>query len=286
MPLLPPTVHGRLARCGTRVLVTGLVAGADVTLTVDGTDHNFVATGPQKSVVVPSLVGTTSVHVQQDDGSGPTGLSPAVVVEEVGLPPLARPQLPSQVGFCSQCVHVWGLVPGCEVLIVQEGNVVGDALANRHGNACVKVDLEMRDETGILNARMVVCGQDGPLAATSIVPDSVTPKPVVNGTLYGCQRVVPISNAHPGSRPTPAPTSAASAIAGTPSMSTSDRSSSLANQYVHNPSTTAIAVKATARGATGRKSLSPTKESHRSFCPPSSKMIATSGSITKSAAPS
>ena len=199
MPLLPPTVHGRLARCGTRVLVTGLVAGADVTLTVDGTDHNFVATGPQKSVVVPSLVGTTSVHVQQDDGSGPTGLSPAVVVEEVGLPPLARPQLPSQVGFCSQCVHVWGLVPGCEVLIVQEGNVVGDALANRHGNACVKVDLEMRDETGILNARMVVCGQDGPLAATSIVPDSVTPKPVVNGTLYGCQRVVPISNAHPGS---------------------------------------------------------------------------------------
>jgi hypothetical protein len=196
--ILPPTVHERLARCGTRVLVTGLITGADVTVTVGGTSDSFVATGPARSVAVPSLPGGDSVQAEQDDGSGPSGLSPPVVVEQVSLPPEAVPQLPSQVGGCSQCVHVGGLVPGCAVQLLQAEVVVGDSVANRHGNACIKVDLEMRDEVGQLNARMIVCGEDGPLATTPIVLDTVLPQPVVGSPLYGCQRVVPLSNTHPG----------------------------------------------------------------------------------------
>ncbi len=198
MPILPPTVHERLARCGTQVVVSGLISGADVTVTVDGTPHAFVASGPSRSVAVTSLSGGASVHAEQDDGSGPSGPSPEVVVEDVSLPPEAGPHLPSQVGWCSQCVHVGGLVPGCDVQLLQDGVVVGHGIAGRGGGACVGVDLRGQEEVGQLDARMIVCGQDGPLTSTPIVVESVLPKPVVGSPLYGCQSVVPLGNVHPG----------------------------------------------------------------------------------------
>jgi hypothetical protein len=202
LPVLPPTVHERLARCGTHVYVSGLITDADVVLTINGFDHHHVATGASHTFVVPSLSDGASVRAKQDDGSGFSNDSPNIIVEEVDLPPVAAPQLPGQVGWCSHCVLVTGCVPGCEVELLQGGTTVGTATANRGGAVCMGVKLGRRDEqkSGVLSGRMIVCGQPGGLASTPIVNDPPLAKPVVGGPLYGCQRIVPLSQLQQGNR--------------------------------------------------------------------------------------
>src|SRR5687768_10896739 len=47
MPItLVPTVHGRLSRANERVYVDGLITGAEVVLSVDGTEFNHFASDP------------------------------------------------------------------------------------------------------------------------------------------------------------------------------------------------------------------------------------------------
>src|ERR1044072_5311253 len=128
MPLLPPTVHERLARCGTSIVIRGLVGGATVEVDVSGARYSFVAAGAGHNLGVPPLAADDVVRARQDDGSGNgfTPWSPSVIVEDAASPPTAAPLLPLEVGECSHCVRVEGLVPGCEVELRQEG-VVGTA---------------------------------------------------------------------------------------------------------------------------------------------------------------
>ncbi len=202
MPILPPTVLERLARCGNRIYVNGLVSGADVVVTVGGVEHSFVAAGSSHVLNVPPLNPLDAAHARQDDGSGFSNESAGVVVEDAESPPAVPPLLPGQVGYCSHCVHVSGLVPGCEVELLQGGATVGAAAANRHGYACVPVKLERRgqDDGGVLHGKMIVCGADSPLAATPLVADPPLAKPAVGSPVYGCQRVIPLSELNQGNR--------------------------------------------------------------------------------------
>jgi hypothetical protein len=117
---------------------------------------------------VPPLSGGDTVQAKQDVGGGFTPWSPEVEVEQVALPPAAAPHLPEQVGVCSQCVNVWEMVPGCEVELLADSDVVGRGTADRGGGACVGVDLrKLKGEAfGLLRAHMFVCGQVGPESAT------------------------------------------------------------------------------------------------------------------------
>jgi dienelactone hydrolase len=201
MPQLPPTVLERLARCGTSVGLTGLVPGAAVEIEIDGVVHAFTAAGAGQHFVVPALDANRRVRARQDDGSGLTSWSPDVFVEDVADPPTARPLLPSQVGSCSHCVIVHGLVPGCDVELMQGGGIVGTGRAGREGGACVGVTLRpSRGERDALTARMLVCGNAGPLSSTPIVPDGPLQAPVVGEPLFGCQGVVPLSQLRPGAK--------------------------------------------------------------------------------------
>src|SRR5437867_2983978 len=113
MPTLCPTVHERLARCGTAVFVDGLVTGADAVLSVNGVECSITAPGGGYDFVVPPLNAGDTVLAKQDAGGGFTPWSPQVVVEDAAVPPDAAPRLPEEVGVCRQCVMVEGLVPGC-----------------------------------------------------------------------------------------------------------------------------------------------------------------------------
>ena len=197
MVLLTPTVHERLARCGTRIFVDGLAAGADVELDVGGSVTSFAATGAGSNVVVGPLAAGAKVTARQNDGSGWTPWSPEVIVEDADVPPGSVPHLPASVGNCSQCVWVTGLVPGSEVELLQGTSVVGTSTADRHGRACVGVTLR-QDE--VLRGRMIVCGDTGPQSSTPLAADTALPKPVVGTPLYACQRIVPLSELRKGSR--------------------------------------------------------------------------------------
>ncbi|NND63238.1 MAG: hypothetical protein HKN48_08595 [Flavobacteriaceae bacterium] len=198
MPTLVPTVHERIAKCGTQVYIDGLTVGADVEVDVGGAITGFNATHTSKNFTVASLVDGQAVRARQDAGSGFTPWSPAVEVENAQVPPQVGPDLPVEVGNCSQCVKVWGCVPGSKIEVLQAGNVVGSATADRHGQRCVPVDLRHQDE--ILYARMIVCGEESPLSSTPIVNYDNIPKPEVGSPLYGCQTIVPVSEILKGTR--------------------------------------------------------------------------------------
>ncbi|HVR99280.1 MAG TPA: hypothetical protein VMW27_21850 [Thermoanaerobaculia bacterium] len=200
MATLVPTVHERLARCNTAVYVDGLVTGATVELSVDGTPFSVTAMGGGHVFAVPSLTAGAKVKARQDDGSGFTPWSPEVVVEDALVPPEAGPLLPDEVGWCSHCVLVQNMVPGCDVELKVGADVVGKGKANRHGKVCVGVNIaKLPIESGMfLTARMSVCGVQGPPSSAPLVPESVLPKPVIGSPVFGCQTVIPVSNLRRG----------------------------------------------------------------------------------------
>lgn len=202
MATLVPTVHERLARCGTRVYVDGLESSAEVILSVGGTEFSHIASGGSHTFTVPSLAAGAVVKAKQGAGAGFSPWSPEVVVEDAAVPPTSAPGLPDTVGTCSHCVRVDGLVPGCKVELLLGSTVVGDGTANRHGNRCVGVDFSKaeRRRGASLRARMYVCEVVGLESTTGLVPEPALPKPVVGSPLYGCQRVVPLSSLHRGAR--------------------------------------------------------------------------------------
>jgi hypothetical protein len=107
---LAPTIHERLARCGERVFVDGLVTGAEVVLSIDGVEFTHIATGAAHRFVVPPLKQFAFVKAKQDEGAGFSPWSPQVVVEPAEVPTNSAPVLPDEVGACSQCVHVTNMV--------------------------------------------------------------------------------------------------------------------------------------------------------------------------------
>lgn len=198
MPALTPTVHERIARCGTQVFVDGLVIGADVELEVNGNIIPFTATGSSSNVTVPSLEATHEVRARQNDGGGFTPWSPVVIVEDALVPPVVGPSMPVEVGSCSQCVKIWGCVPGSKIEVLQAGNVVGSGIANRHGESCVGISLRFQDE--VISARMIVCDQESPLSSSPLVNYDNIPQPEIGSPLYGCQRRIHVSELIKGTR--------------------------------------------------------------------------------------
>lgn len=202
MPALPPTVHERLARCGTRVLLTGLIPGADVELNIDGNVLSFSPSGGRQVVTVPPLAASEAIMARQDEGAGFTAWSPVVTVEDANVPPQIGPRLPVDVGSCSHCVRVGGAVPGSEIELKIGSSIMGRGTANRHGEGCFSVDLSKLggDIAGSLTATMWVCGIESPPSSTSIVSEQPLSHPVVLSPLFGCQRVVPLDGVQRGAR--------------------------------------------------------------------------------------
>ena len=199
MVALTPTVYERLARCGTKVRVGGIVPGAQVVLSVGGNEFTANPSGGSHIFDVPALAPGVEVRARQDDGSGFTPWSASVLVEDVQLPPVASPQLPVEVGSCSQCVRITGLVPGCAVEATVNTTIVGQGIANRNGNVCLNIKpSDVRREE--LCVRMIVCGQSSPTACTPFVQDQGLPAPKLGAPIYGCQRVVPLRDVHLGAR--------------------------------------------------------------------------------------
>ena len=88
MALLPPTVGERLAKCGTTVVVWGVVPGANVELRIDGATQNRVVNDSWTEFTVASLNANQQVTARQTLAPDPTSAdSPAVVVGDVQLPP-------------------------------------------------------------------------------------------------------------------------------------------------------------------------------------------------------
>jgi len=179
------------------------VPGADVQLLVSDVTIPHTATGGSHTFVVPAdtMIAGRHVRVQQDAGDGFSEWSPPVVVEPVALPPGAAPQLPGSVGACSHCVWLSGMVPGCEVELFVGETLVGSGVASRNGDGCFGVDLRDAQEGALLTARMLVCGQQGPSGSSPLGTEPAEPpKPIIGEPVFGCQRVVPVSNLHPGAR--------------------------------------------------------------------------------------
>lgn len=201
MTTLVPTVHERLARCGTRVDVDGLAPGADVILSVGGVESSHTALGAFQSFIVPLTAGV-KVKAKQDAGEGFTGWSPEVEVEDAAVPPDSAPGLPESVGACNECVKVDGLVPGSRVKLRLGSQIVGEKRANRKGRVCVPVDLTKLKgrASGSLSARMYVCGEQGPKSTVPFVNEPELPKPKIKVPLYACQSEIALSNLHRGAR--------------------------------------------------------------------------------------
>ena len=197
MATLTPTVHERLARCGTAVFIDGLSNGADVEVDVEGTIIPFTATGASKNLVVASLNPNEKIRARQNTGSGFTPWSPEVIVEDALVPPNAGPNLAAEIGSCSHCIRVWGCVPGSKIELLQGGMVIGSGTADRNGQRCISVSLR---EDEVIRARMIVCGSNSPESVRPIVQDDNLPKPIVGNPIYGCQRVIPLNDLHKGSR--------------------------------------------------------------------------------------
>jgi len=169
-------------------------------ISVDGVETSQRAGGGALLFTVAPLIVGAVVKAKQDTGEGFTPWSPEVTVEDAAIPPGAAPRLPDDVGLCSQCVMVDGMVPGCEVELEVLSNPVGKGIADNGGRICLDVDLvNIGHEQGmVLESRMIVCGKAGPTSSTQLVRDPPLPQPVLIGPLFGCQSVVPTSNLHRG----------------------------------------------------------------------------------------
>ena len=118
-------------------------------------------------------------------------------MESAVFPPDSAPLLPDEVGACSRCVFVGGLVPGCETRLTLGSNLIGSGTADINGSACVALDTGTTMK-GRLEALMVVCGATGPSSSAPIVDESQLPKPAIIGPLFGCQTTVALTNLRKG----------------------------------------------------------------------------------------
>ena len=195
-------MHERVARCGERVFVDGLVAGATVELHVDAAVFTATTSGGSRTFTVPALNPGAVVRARQDAGAGFTPFSPAVIVEDAFVPPEAGPSLPEEIGACSQCVFVTHGTPGARLELHLGGELVGEGVASRSGDACVAIDLrERRAEPGaILAARQIVCGVGGPVTTRALVGLPALPAPALGDPIFGCQNRVPVAGARAGAR--------------------------------------------------------------------------------------
>ncbi len=195
MALLPPTVGERLARCGTSVLVWGIVPGASVDLRIDGAtvqnqtvnDSWFVFT------LASGLNANQRVTARQTLAPDPSSSdSPEVVAGDVQLPP-PPPRLAPTIFRCANCVYVDGVAPGATVRLltgdVDGTRTLGTAVADGEGSACFSpADLPGSSVFG----DDTVCGSSSGFSPpTSLVsPPAALPAPQVHAPIFACQTFV------------------------------------------------------------------------------------------------
>src|SRR5260370_24320256 len=194
MALLPPTVGERLAKCGTTVVVWGVVPGANVELRIDGATQNRVVNDSWTEFTVASLNANQQVTARQTLAPDPTSAdSPAVVVGDVQLPP-PSPRLAPTIFRCAGCIYADGMVPGSPVTLLQTNIdnqvTIGTAVADGDGAACLgpKTDIAMMPVFGTV----ITCGSaSGMSAPTGVIdPPAALPAPHLQGPVFGCQTFV------------------------------------------------------------------------------------------------
>jgi hypothetical protein len=202
MALLPPTVGERLVRCGTSVVVWGIVPGATVDLRVNGATVQSRAISDSWAVftLASELSANQRVTARQTLSlDATTSDSPAVIVGDVQLPP-PPPRLAPTVYRCANCIYADGMAPGATVTLL-EGDVEGTrtlatAVADGEGAACFGAsDLG----AGQVFAVTTVCASTSASSPpTSVVASPASlPAPNLHGPIFGCQTFVDMDGLTP-----------------------------------------------------------------------------------------
>ncbi len=195
MALLPPTVGERLARCGTSVVVWGIVPGASVELRVDGTTVQTQTVNDSWTIftLTSALGANQRVSARQTLAPDPPSSdSPAVVVSDVQLPP-PPPRFAPTLFSCANCVYADGLAPGATVTLlvgdIDGMSVLGSAVADGGGTACFSPsDLPGASVFGTTT----VCGSTSAFSPPSnlIAAPASLPAPNLLAPIFGCQTFV------------------------------------------------------------------------------------------------
>jgi hypothetical protein len=193
--LLPPTIGGRLAKCGSHVLVFGTMPGAEVDLkinnsivdteTVNGTAFTFS--------LVNKLIAGDKVSAMQSLGSEKSEWSNEVLVEDVLLPP--NSPLTDVIPQCASCLSAWGVAPGSKVELEQDGDIIGDNIINRFGNACI--GLKKRPKNGLLS-RTITCAVKSNDSKVKVKGSVKPPRPSIGKPIFECQTYATIIDIVPG----------------------------------------------------------------------------------------
>src|SRR3954453_5689257 len=175
--LLPPTVGERLAQCGTRIELWGVMPGADVTLEVNGVSQPVNVNAPEHVFAVPPLAPNAKVRARQQRGGDGSDFGNVANAEPASLPP-APPHAEGTAPRCVQSLFVWGVAPGSTIDVLQGVNVVaGSSTAGREGAACVTIT---QPPTDAWDVQVTTCGQtSGHVHVTIDQPLSEVPKPKI-----------------------------------------------------------------------------------------------------------
>lgn len=197
--LLPPTVGKRLAKCGDRVLVYGIVPGTEVTLRVNSSeDTKTINANAHTFVLSTPLIENDIIRARQRLGSNESDWSPEVEVEDVSLPPtppLTEPSIPR----CGNSVRAWGIAPGSRIIIESHGSNIAEGIANRQGSACIGLN-----EPPLTSAQSstITCGIKSltPFDINVIGSPTSLPPPVILEPVFGCQNHVVFDELVPGTK--------------------------------------------------------------------------------------
>jgi len=223
MPLLPPTVGERLARCEQAVEAWGIVPGATVVLLIDGAVAAS-ETSPGSYHVFNLGAGLNagqSVKVRQTVATETSPDSPPVVVGDVEFP-IPPPHLAPALLRCAHCLYADGMAPGSKVTMFtaneQRGRrPLGSGSVNRFGYACF--DPGFIDDGPVFGIA-TTCGTDSAASPRSFLvpPPAHFPRRTCTTRSLAARALV-ISTRSPRARPSrsspAAPHWARSATAGT-----------------------------------------------------------------------
>ncbi len=205
MALLPPIVGERLVKCEKEVEVWGIISGADVELSIDGTlvdtQHNVAGSGTTFTLPTGLAPHNKVTARQRKAGETDSNPSPIVEVGDVELPP-PPPRLAPSIYRCANCVYADGMAPGSTVTLWQRRLVdefeqdvqVASATVNRAGFACFSPGGGFIGSNPI-RGRVTTCGTDSTFSPSSSLVDSVArlPAPNISSPIFGCQNSINMS---------------------------------------------------------------------------------------------
>jgi hypothetical protein len=198
MPLLPPTVGERLARCEREVEVWGIVPGSDVELLINhvvADTRNVTGSGTTFSLGSNLLAGQI-VTARQRQGAETSLESPHVEVGDVELPP-PPPRLAPSIYRCAHCIYADGMAPGSMVTLFQGDSIEGgmrqvaQAVVNRLGFACFSPGDNLTIGIPVVG-QATTCGINSTFSAPSalISAPGRFPAPHIRSPIFACQSSV------------------------------------------------------------------------------------------------